>query len=220
MSTWQGDVKWIIPFFAHASKKANKTAQWANLVVQSETENTHKGPKLGIKPRTFWTSILPGLCCLPSLPSILPHTPTRSLGPRGVCMCAHACLSPQRYCTLLCRATLYSLDVLCLYSHWSLWMETPLLNLFSELVYLFSSRSLSLYLSLLAFKWQTVYHLHTPICRSFAPPLCFYPTGMNKECIDYIPGLRRSKTGDCMDLLSRQLTHFSHALLTDILENG
>lgn len=137
-----------------------------------------------------------------------------------VCMCARAFLSPRRYCTLRCRAMLYSLDVLCLYSHWSLWMETPLLNLFSELVYLCSlSRFLSLYISFSAFKWCTAYHLHTPICRSFAPPLCFYPTGMNKECIDCIPGLSRSKTRDCMDLLSRQLTHFGHALLTDNLEN-
>lgn len=30
--------------FARATKTANKTAQWANWVVQSETENAHKGP--------------------------------------------------------------------------------------------------------------------------------------------------------------------------------
>lgn len=176
MCTWQGDVKWTVPFVA--TKTANKTAQRANLVVQSETENTHRA---NIKPRTVWTFVRPGLCCLPSLPSILPYTPTRSLGPRGVCMYARACLSPQRYCTLQCRAMLYSVDVLCLYSHWSLWMETPLPNLFSGLVLsVFSfSLPLSIYctsLSLSAYKWCTVYHLNTPICRIFTPPLCFYPS--------------------------------------------
>lgn len=88
--------------------------------------------------------MLPGLHVIP--PSVQPsHTlPPGALAPRVcaclcVCvyiyMCARECLSPQRYCTLQCRATLCSLDVLCLYSHWSLWMKTPLLGLFLELVY-------------------------------------------------------------------------------------
>lgn len=43
----------------------------------------------------------------------------------------------------------------------------------------------------------------------------FIQQGWRKECIDYIPGLRRSQTRDHMDLLSRQLTRFGHALLTN-----
>lgn len=97
------------PICYRATKTANKTAQWANLVVQSETENTHThtGLKPDIKPRTFWTSIVPGLRCLPPLPSIFPQTPTGSLGPRGVRMCVYVRVD-VRVCMLVTTEVLYS----------------------------------------------------------------------------------------------------------------
>lgn len=90
------------------------------------------GPQLPLN-ESICTPVLPVHLCPPSLcfPLTLPQSPStsRALALSG-CVCCH-----QRYCTPQCRATLYSLGLLCLYSHWSLWMETPLLGLFSEAVY-------------------------------------------------------------------------------------
>ena len=84
------------------------------------------GPSLGVPPAHLcFPSLLPFPSNLPTPP---PHQEPWPLV--GVCVCCH-----QRYCGPHCRATLYSLDPFSQYSHWSLWMEAPLLGLHSEAVY-------------------------------------------------------------------------------------
>lgn len=102
MCTWQGNVKWIIPFVARATKTANKTAQWANLVVQSETENTQR-PQAGYQTQDF-LDLYPLWVSLSSLSPFNPPTPSHQepLAP-GLCGCVYV-----RVCILVTTEVLYS----------------------------------------------------------------------------------------------------------------
>lgn len=198
-------------------------------VVESESKNIQQDPKLGIKPGTSWTFAFQ--CFLGFMSSLPPFNPPtlshQEPWPQGcvhacacvsVCvyMCACECLSPQRYCTLQCRATLCSLDVLCLYSHWSLWMKTPLLGLFSELVYppvlSFSPpRPLN----------DALYTTYIPVSAGALPLIFFFSPSRNKLRM-YRPHscVERSKIGEPFGSAVNTINTFWPCLDAGILENG
>ena len=131
LSFYRSELLEVIFFASHETV-------WSKTPVTTSLSLSRVPPKwepvfLSLLPLLFTSDFPPSLSLPHSsrFPLILPHSPIPSGGlALSGCVCCH-----QRYCTRQCRATLYSLDLLCLCSHWSLWMETPLLGLCSETVY-------------------------------------------------------------------------------------